>query len=61
MESVWEINANFVMVSIFCGMCTERSPSIGRICNDCKISRKLDCFICEKLCEYQCVSCKKST
>lgn len=44
--------------SPFCEMCSERSPSMGNVCNDCKKSHDLMCRECGKLCEYQCVSCK---
>ena len=44
--------------SPFCDMCAERGTSMGRICNNCKTSHNLSCLSCDKLCEYQCVSCK---
>ena len=42
-----------------CEECSERSPSMGRVCTDCKKKNNWSCIVCGKLSEYQCSSCKK--
>jgi len=43
----------------FCEECSEKNSELGRVCNDCKYDRKLDCQVCQKLSSWFCMSCEK--
>jgi len=42
----------------FCNDCSEKHPSMGRVCNNCKKEKNLGCIHCQNFSIRSCPSCR---